>query len=201
MTINPKDVLSVSITLFTVIDILGTLPALIDIHHKTGRISAMRATLVSLSLMLLILFAGEPILKFFGVNKAAFAVAGSIIIFIISMEMILGRNIFKQDTRTLNAASIVPVAFPLIAGAGTLTTILSLKSTFNNGELLAGIAINSLFVYLVLHFLPKIQDRIGENFIMILRKIFGVILLAISIKMLTTNVSILIYNAYKAAGK
>lgn len=201
MYINPKDVFSVTITLFTVIDVLGALPALIDIQHRSGKISAIRASLVSLSLMLLILFAGEPILNFFGVNKAAFAVAGSIIIFIISMEMILGRNIFKQDQRTLKAASIVPVAFPLIAGAGTLTTILSLKSTFNNAELLIGIVINSLFVYIVLILLPKIQEHVGENFIMILRKIFGVILLAISIKMLTTNGSSLIYYAYKAAGK
>lgn len=201
MIINPKDIFSVTVTLFTVIDILGAIPTLIDIQHKSGKIDSLRASLVVFGLMLLILFAGEHILKFFGVNKAAFAVAGSIIIFIIAMEMILGRSIFKQDASSLKTASIVPVAFPLIAGAGTLTTILSLKSTFNNAELFIAIAINSLFVFLVLKLLPKIHNRIGENFIMILRKVFGVILLAIAIKMLTTNVSFLIYNAYKAAGR
>ncbi|MBP7478740.1 MAG: MarC family protein [Chitinophagales bacterium] len=191
MYIHPKDILSLSITLFTVIDILGTLPALIDIQEKTGKISAIRATLVSLVLMILILWLGESILKFFGVNKASFAVAGSIIIFIIAMEMILGRNFFKQDHRHMKSASVVPIAFPLIAGAGTLTTIISLKSQYNDLDIIISIVINSLFVFLVLYALPYIQKRVGENFIMILRKIFGVILLAISVKMFTTNLSIL----------
>ncbi|MBK7958768.1 MAG: MarC family protein [Bacteroidetes bacterium] len=191
MYIHPKDILSLSITLFTVIDILGTLPALIDIQEKTGKISAIRATLVSLVLMILILWLGESILKFFGVNKASFAVAGSIIIFIIAMEMILGRSFFKQDHRHMKSASVVPIAFPLIAGAGTLTTIISLKSQYNDLDIIISIVINSLFVFLVLYALPYIQKRVGENFIMILRKIFGVILLAISVKMFTTNLSIL----------
>jgi multiple antibiotic resistance protein len=195
---NFKDIVSVSVTLFTVIDILGALPALIDIQSKSGRISAMRASLVALGLMVLILFLGEPILKFFGVNKASFAVAGSIILFIISMEMILGRNIFKQDPRAFKAASIVPVAFPLIAGAGTMTTILSLKSNFDEWVILIAIIVNSMLVYLVLYFLPQLEKRIGENFVMILRKIFGVILLAISIKMFTTNLSNLFITVWKA---
>jgi multiple antibiotic resistance protein len=195
---NFKDIISVSVTLFTVIDILGALPALIDIQSKSGRISAMRASLVALGLMVLILFMGEPILNFFGVNKASFAVAGSIILFIISMEMILGRNIFKQDPRAFKAASIVPVAFPLIAGAGTLTTILSLKSNFDEWVILIAIIVNSFLVYIVLFFLPQLEKRIGENFVMILRKIFGVILLAISIKMFTTNLSNLFINVWKA---
>lgn len=192
MYIHPKDILSLSITLFTVIDILGTLPALIDIQEKTGKISAIRATLVSLVLMILILWLGESILKFFGVNKASFAVAGSIIIFIIAMEMILGRSFFKQDHRHTKSASVVPIAFPLIAGAGTLTTIISLKSQYNDLDIIISIVINSLFVFLVLYALPYIQKRVGENFIMILRKIFGVILLAIAVKMFTTNLSFLL---------
>lgn len=192
-SINWGDVLKVSITLFTVIDIIGVLPLLIDITKTTGQIHPEKASISSLFIMMLALFLGEKLLLFLGVTKASFAVAGGIILFILAMEMVLGRNIIKQGKQQNKATAIVPVAFPLISGAGTITTILTLKSQFNYFEMSLGIIINVVLVYLVLRFLYLIQDKISENTILVMRKMFGVILLAISVGMITKNLNIQVH--------
>lgn len=185
--INLADLLKVSITLFTVIDIIGVLPLLIDITKNTGVIHPEKASITSMFIMLIALFLGEKFLTFLGVTKHSFAVAGGIILFILAMEMVLGRNIIKQAKQDNKATALVPVAFPLISGAGTITTILALKSQFNYYEIAIGIIINVIVVYLVLRFLSAIQSRISENTILVMRKMFGVILLAISVGMITKN--------------
>lgn len=182
--------LTVTITLFTVIDIIGVLPLLIDISKNTGDIHPEKASLTSLMIMLLALFLGEKLLFFLGVSKQSFAVAGGIILFILAMEMVLGRNIIKQAKQENKATAMVPVAFPLISGAGTITTILTLKSQFNRFEIAVGIIVNVLIVYLVLRFLNVIQNRITENTILVMRKMFGVILLAIAVGMITKNLKL-----------
>lgn len=184
------DILKVSLTLFTVIDIVGVLPLLIDISKNTGIIHPEKASVSSFLIMLLALFLGEKFLYFLGVTKQSFAVAGGIILFILAMEMVLGRNIIKQGKQSNKATAIVPVAFPLISGAGTITTILTLKSQFNHFEIALGIFINVIIVYLVLRYLNVLQNKISESTIVVMRKMFGVILLAISVGMITKNLKL-----------
>lgn len=188
--ISFADMLTVAITLFTVIDIIGVLPLLIDISKNTGNIHPEKASLTSLFIMLAALFLGEKLLFFLGVSKQSFAVAGGIILFILAMEMVLGRNIIKQAKQENKATAMVPVAFPLISGAGTITTILTLKSQYNRLEIAVAIVVNVLVVYLVLRFLNVIQNRISENTILVMRKMFGVILLAIAVGMITKNLKL-----------
>jgi multiple antibiotic resistance protein len=192
---SPKEVLSVSLILFSVIDVLGAIPVIIDLRRRMGDIHAESATLVSGGLMISFLYIGEGILKLFGVDVSSFAVAGALIIFLIGLEMTLGRDIFKSATVTEGkgrnrTASIVPLAFPILAGAGTMTTILSLKAEFARPNILAGILLNLLFIYLVLKSSVWIEARLGNAGAEILRKIFGVILLAIAIKLFRTNLGI-----------
>jgi multiple antibiotic resistance protein len=184
------DILKVSLTLFTVIDIIGVLPLLIDISRNTGVIHPEKASFTSLIIMLLALFLGEKFLFFLGVTKNSFAVAGGIILFILAMEMVLGRNIIKQGKMSNKTTAVVPVAFPLISGAGTITTILTLKSQFNHFEISVGIIINVILVYLVLRYLNIIEGKISESTILVMRKMFGVILLAISVGMITKNLKL-----------
>lgn len=189
------DVLKVTLTLFTVIDIIGVLPLLIDISKNTGEIHPEKASITSLGIMLIALFLGEKFLTFLGVSKASFAVAGGIILFILAMEMVLGRNIVKQGKKQEKASAIVPVAFPLISGAGTITTILTLKSQFNYLEMAIAIVINIIIVYLVLRYLYLLRDKISENSLLVMRKLFGVILLAISVGMITKNIgNMIVWN-------
>lgn len=182
-----KEIISVTLILFSVIDILGSLPVLIDLRKKVGKIEAERATFASGVLMIVFLFLGERILKLFGVDVASFAVAGALIIFLIGLEMILGRTIFKSEVETDGAAHIVPIAFPLIAGAGTLTTLISLRAEYQTVNILVGVVLNLLLVYVVLKSSEWLEDRIGPGGLNVLRKIFGIILLAISIKLIKTN--------------
>ncbi|MBO0951367.1 MarC family protein [Fibrella forsythiae] len=182
-----KEIISVTLILFSVIDILGSLPVLIDLRKKVGKIEAERATFASGVLMIAFLFLGERILKLFGVDVASFAVAGALIIFLIGLEMILGRTIFKSEVEADGAAHIVPIAFPLIAGAGTLTTLISLRAEYQTVNILVGIVLNLLLVYIVLKSSEWLEDRIGPGGLNVLRKIFGIILLAISIKLIKTN--------------
>jgi multiple antibiotic resistance protein len=185
MELNFKEILSVSLILFSVIDILGAIPVIIDLRKKTGHIHAEQATLVSGGIMIAFLYVGKSILGLLGVDIDSFAIAGAIIIFLIGLEMTLGRNIFKsEDVEAGKAASIVPLAFPVIAGAGTMTTILSLKSQFDEINILIGIFLNLLFIYLVLKSSQWIETKLGTVGTNVLRKVFGVILLAISIKIL-----------------
>ncbi|MCB0516289.1 MAG: MarC family protein [Chitinophagales bacterium] len=187
MDINLKDIVTVSFTLFAVIDIFGSLPVLVDIKSKTGHIFSGKVTLISGLLMLIFLLFGESLLKFIGIDVSSFALAGSFIIFIIAMEMILGVSIFKSKDTDPKNATIVPIAFPLIAGAGTLTTILSLKSQYSMLTIVVGLLINLIIVYAVLKFVPLIEKKLGSGGIEVLRRVFGIILLAIAIKIFKSN--------------
>ena len=193
MQLNFKEIISVSLILFSVIDILGAIPVIIDLRKKTGHIHAEQATLVSGGIMIAFLYIGKSILNLFGVDINSFAIAGALIIFLIGLEMTLGRNIFKSedvasgDPSAGKAASIVPLAFPVIAGAGTMTTILSLKSQFEEVNILVGILLNLVFIYGVLKASVWIERKLGTVGANVLRKVFGVILLAISIKILKTR--------------
>lgn len=182
-----KEIMTVSLILFAVIDILGSIPVLVDIKTKVGFIHSAKATYTAGFIMLLFLVLGESLLGFIGIDTASFAVAGSIVIFLIALEMILGINIFKSEGGDPSNASIVPIAFPLIAGAGTLTTILSLKSEYDYWAIGIGIILNLMLVYGVLRSVPYLEKKLGNGGIDVLRRIFGIILLAISIKLFKTN--------------
>lgn len=181
-----KEIISVTLILFSVIDVIGSLPILIDLRKKIGKIESEKATLAAGALMVSFLYVGESILRLFGVDVSSFAVAGALIIFLLGLEMILGRTIFKDDGQT-SSASIVPIAFPLIAGAGTMTTIISLKAEYATSNILVGIVANLLLVYVVLKSSEWLETRIGPGGLSILRKIFGIILLAIAIKLFKNN--------------
>jgi multiple antibiotic resistance protein len=171
--------------LFAIIDILGSIPVVISLRNKVGHIQSEKASIVALLIMILFLFIGDEMLKIIGLDVSSFAIAGSVVIFIIAMEMILGINFFKEEVP--ESASIVPLAFPLIAGSGTLTTLLSLKSEYETPNIIIGIILNIIFVYIVLKntiYLEKILGKTGLN---IMRKAFGIILLAIAIKLFRNN--------------
>jgi multiple antibiotic resistance protein len=184
---NVKEIISVTLILFSVIDVIGSLPILIDLRKKVGKIESEQATIVSGVLMVSFLFVGERILSLFGVDVASFAVAGGLIIFLLGLEMILGRTIFKSDETGGGAAHIVPIAFPMIAGAGTLTTIISLRAEYQTINIIGGIVINLVLIYAVLKSSEWLEGRLGPGGLAVLRKIFGIILLAIAIKLLKTN--------------
>jgi multiple antibiotic resistance protein len=186
--INLKEIFSVSLILFSVIDILGSIPFIILIHKREGRIQAEKATVISAMLMVAFLYVGQSILHLFGLDIASFAVAGAIVIFIVAMEMILGITLIKDDANAKGSSSVVPLAFPLIAGAGTLTTILSLRAVFEEWNILIGIVVNLIFIYIVLRSSGWLERVIGESGFAVLRRVFGVILLAIAVKIFKTNV-------------
>jgi len=187
MGIVLKDITTISLILFAVIDIIGSLPVIIDIKSKAGHINAIRTALISTFIMVGFLFIGEQFLHLIGLDIPSFAIAGSIVIFIIGLEMILGITLMKPDKST-NTTSVVPLAFPLIAGAGTLTTLLSLKAEFANINIITGILINAIIVYAVLKSVPFLERILGQGGLAVLRRIFGIILLAIAIKLFKTNV-------------
>ncbi len=191
-----RNLLSVSLILFSVIDIIGSLPIIIDLKEKGNHIEAGKASVVSLVLMIVFLYVGDQVLKLFGVDVQSFAVAGSIILFAISLEMILGVKIFKDD-KNMKKATIVPIAFPLVAGAGTMTTIISLKAKFDNLEILTGIMINIVLVYIVLRSVDFLRTKLSVSFINVLRKLFGIILLAIAVKLFRDNFHLYISAAPK----
>ncbi len=184
--LNLKEIVSVTMILFAIIDILGTIPVVIQMRQRAGRIESEKASIVVLMLMIIFLLVGDKMLDIIGLDVQSFAIAGSLVIFIIAMEMILGINLFKADDMPQNV-SIVPLAFPLIAGAGTMTTLLSLKSQYETQSIIIGIFINTLFVYLVLKNVQWLEKLFGKTGIDILRKAFGVILLAIAIKLFRSN--------------
>lgn len=182
-----KEIFSVTLILFSVIDILGSIPFIITIRKREGRIQAGKATLISAALMVAFLFLGVSILTLFGLDVASFAVAGSIVIFIVALEMILGVTLIKDDPDAKGSGSIVPLAFPLIAGAGTLTTILSLRSVYSELNILIGILLNLAFVYMVLRSSIWLERVIGKSGFAVLRRVFGVILMAIAVKIFKTH--------------
>ncbi|MEM7456430.1 MAG: MarC family protein [Planctomycetota bacterium] len=178
---------SVSLVLFSVIDIPGSLPLVVDIKNKTGSIQSLKATIAAGVLMLLFLFAGDSLLHLLGIDVSSFAVAGSIVIFLIGLEMILGVTIFKEDPDAGESASIVPLAFPMIAGAGTLTTILSLKAEFSYWSILGAILINLVIVYVALQSCGWLEKKAGRSGLSVLRKVFGIVLLSIAVKLFKSN--------------
>lgn len=184
---NFKEIISVTLILFSVIDIVGSVPVIINLRTQVGHIQSGKATLAAGLLMLLFLFLGERILSLFGVDIASFAVAGAIILFLIGLEMILGRNIFRHDNVQAGSASIVPIAFPIIAGAGTMTTLLSLRAAYEIPNILVGMVINLGLVFVVLKSSTWIEKKLGQGGIDVLRKVFGIILIAIAIKLVKTN--------------
>jgi len=181
-----KEIFSVTLTLFAVIDILGSIPIIIQIRQREGKIHSEKATVVAGLLMVIFLFLGQSILALFGVDYQSFALAGAIIIFLIGMEMILGIELFKNNPEA-KSGSIVPLAFPIIVGAGTMTTLLSLRSAYSLPNVLVGIALNLVFVYIVLKGSAWIERKLGKAGEDILRRVFGVILLAIAIKLFKQN--------------
>ena len=186
MTIDPKELLTVTFTLFAVIDIVGSVPILISLKEKMGGIRELRATVVSGALMILFLFVGKGFLNLLGLDVRSFAVGGSIVIFILGLEMVLGLEFFKSESN-VKAATVVPIAFPLIAGSGTLTTLMSLKANYGETTLLIAILINLVIVFLVLKSLGAIARLLGPAGLIAVRKFFGVILLAIAVKIFATN--------------
>jgi multiple antibiotic resistance protein len=182
-----NELLTVTFTLFAVIDIVGSIPLLLSLKKQMGGIQEIKATLISGGLMILFLFLGEPLLGVLGVETHSFAVAGSIIIFILGMEMVLGIELFKSDKNS-KSSLVVPIAFPLIAGSGTLTTIISLKANYHESFILIAIVVNLVIVYIVLKSLDLIERILGPGGMVAIRKFFGVILLAIAVKIFSSNV-------------
>ena len=181
-----QQIFSVTLTLFAVIDIVGSIPIIIQIRQREGQIKAELATIIAGCLMVGFLFLGQSILHLFGVDNESFALAGAVIIFLIGLEMILGIELFKSDL-TASTGSIVPLAFPLIVGAGTMTTLLSLRAAYTVPNILVGILLNLVFVYVVLKTSPWIERQLGKAGEDVLRRVFGVILLAIAIKLFKAN--------------
>ncbi|MDF3077484.1 MAG: hypothetical protein K0S09_1373 [Sphingobacteriaceae bacterium] len=181
-----KQILSVTMILFAIIDIVGAVPVIIQLRTRAGHIESEKASLVVLALMVIFLFVGEEMLTIIGLDISSFAIAGSLVIFFIAMEMILGIKVFSED-EIPTTVSIVPLAFPLIAGAGTMTTLLSLKSQYQTQNIIVGIIINTIFVYVVLKNTHHIERLLGKNGLSVLRKAFGIILLAIAIKLFRSN--------------
>jgi multiple antibiotic resistance protein len=186
--ITIQEIITVTFTLFAVIDMLGNAPVLISLKAKMGgKINAVQATLASGALMVLFLFIGRQFLNILGLDVQSFAVAGSIVIFILGLEMVLGLEFFKPE-KDAKSGSVVPIAFPLIAGSGTLTTIMSLKANFEDVNILIGILINCVIIFLVLGSLKWVERALGPSGLLVVRKFFGVILLAIAVKIFGTNI-------------
>ncbi|MBS1586598.1 MAG: MarC family protein [Bacteroidetes bacterium] len=182
-----SQIVTLSFTLFAVIDVLGSIPVIIGLKKKMGDISATQATLVSGALILAFFFVGEQMLNFMGLDIHSFAIAGSIVIFILGLEMVLGFDFFRHENDS-KSGNVVPIAFPIIAGSGTLTTVMSLKADYNAYNILIAILINLVFVFLTLRSINLIEKILGPSGISIIRKFFGVILLAIAVKIFRGNV-------------
>ncbi|WP_430907275.1 MarC family protein [Maribacter sp. 2-571] len=182
-----REITTATMVLFAVIDILGSIPIVIGLRNKVGHIQSEKASIVAACLMVAFLFLGEEILKLIGIDVNSFAVAGAFIIFFLAIEMILGISLYKDDEA--ESASVVPIAFPLIAGAGTLTSLLSLRAEYHVENIIVAIILNIIFVYLVLKSSVRLEKVLGKNGVSVIRKVFGVILMAIAVKLFTTNIS------------
>ncbi len=186
MELDLREIATASMILFAVIDIIGSIPIIIDLRKKAGHIQSEKATVVAGILMIAFLFVGKEILNLIGIDVNSFAVAGALILFFLALEMILGIQLYKDDAP--ETAAVVPLAFPLIAGAGTMTSILALRAEYATVNIIAAIVINIIFVYIVLKSSGKIEHFLGKQGISVIRKIFGVILLAIAVKLFATNI-------------
>lgn len=192
MTFDFKEILTAFMVLFAVIDIVGSIPIIIDLRNKSGHIQSERASVIAGVIMIIFLFLGDSILKLIGIDVHSFAIAGAFILFFIALEMILGITLYKQEEGTNVNASVFPIAFPLIAGPGSLTTLLSLKSEFHTENIIIAVIVNVFVIFLVLKTSSRIERFIGQNGINIIRKIFGVVLLAIAVKLFTSNIKFLL---------
>jgi len=186
MRFNWRQVFTITMVLFAVIDIVGSVPVIVDLRNKVGHIQSEKASIVAMVIMIAFLYVGEEILKLIGIDASSFAVAGSFVLFFLALEMILGIHLYKDDNPS--TASIVPIAFPLIAGAGTMTTLLSLRSQYDKINIIVAIVINIALVFIVLKSSAKIEKILGNNGLGVIRKVFGVILLAIAVKLFGANV-------------
>jgi multiple antibiotic resistance protein len=196
MNLNFLEIISASMVLFAVIDIIGAIPIIVDLKKKGGEIEALKASLVALAVLIAFTFVGEKLLGLFGVDISSFAIAGSFILFIMGVEMALGIEIIKYDGPT--GVSIVPIAFPLVAGAGSFTTVLALRAEYALENIIVAIILNLAFVYLVLRSTNLVERVLGESGIHILRKVFGIILLAISVKLFMSNVAAQLHSLFPA---
>jgi multiple antibiotic resistance protein len=194
MEVNFKEIFTAVMILFAVIDMIGNIPIIMDLRKKVGHIHSERASIVAGIIMIAFLFLGQSILNLIGIDVYSFAVAGSFILFFLALEMILGISLYKEDETSPKTASVFPLAFPLIAGPGSLTTILSLRAEYDTVNIVIAIAINIVFMYIVLKTSSKIERVIGKNGINVLRKIFGVVLLAIAVKLFASNIQALFPN-------
>lgn len=192
MQLDFREIVTASMVLFAVIDIIGSIPVIISLRQKVGHVQSEKASIVAMIIMITFLFIGEEILKLIGIDVNSFAVAGSLVIFFLAIEMILGIQLYKDENP--ETASIVPIAFPLIAGAGTLTTLLSIKAEYQTVNIIIAIVVNMIFVYLVLKSSNAIERFLGKGGIGVIRKIFGVILLAIALKLFASNINGLFEN-------
>jgi multiple antibiotic resistance protein len=183
-----KAIGSVTLILFSVIDILGAIPIILDLKRKSGGLAPLKSTLAAGFIMLAFLYLGEKVLNLFGVDIQSFAIAGALVMFIMGLEMILGRSFFKENGNSSSAGAIVPLAFPIIAGAGTMTTLVSLRSQYGYDSILVGILLNLILVYLVLRSAKWLDERIGDTGLRVMGKVFGIVLIAISIKIVTNQV-------------
>jgi len=186
---NLKEIFSATMVLFAVIDIIGSIPIIISLRQKVGHIQSTKATIVAGALMITFLFVGETILKYLGVDVNSFAVAGSFVLFFLALEMILGLTLFKDEEP--KTASIVPIAFPLLAGAGTMTTIISIRAEFAAINIVTAIILNCLLVFVVLKTAPALERKLGSSGISVLRKVFGIICMAIAVKLFSENAKML----------
>ena len=192
MNFNFKEIITAFMILFAVIDIIGNIPIIIDLRKKAGHIQSEKAALIALFIMVLFLFLGQSLLGLIGIDVNSFAVAGAFILFFIALEMILGITLYKDDGGSAAiTATVFPLAFPLIAGPGSLTTLLSLRAEFAIENIIVAVVLNIIFLYVVLKTSSRIERLIGPTGIQIIRKIFGVILLAISVKLFATNIKAL----------
>ena len=191
MNFNFKEILTAFMVLFAVIDVIGNIPVIIDLRKKAGKIESEKAAIISGIIMILFLFVGKSLLSLIGIDVNSFAVAGAFILFFIALEMILGITLYKEEEGDSLTTSVFPLAFPLIAGPGSLTTLLSLRAEFYTENIIIAVVVNVLLIYVVLKTSVKIERILGPHGIKIIRKIFGVILLAISVKLFATNIKML----------
>lgn len=183
-----SEIASAFVVLFAVIDITGSIPIIVDLNKNRGGVSAWQAAVLSMVILTAFLFLGDALLGLFGIDVSSFAVAGSLVIFVLAVEMTFGVEVFRNDGPN-GVATIVPLVFPLIAGAGTLTTLLSLRAEYNVLNILIALFLNMMVVYIVIRYVDKVEKVIGKGGIYILRKFFGIILLAISVRLFANNVT------------
>ena len=193
MNLNFKEIATATMVLFAVIDIIGSIPLIISLREKAGKIKSARASVIAAVVMVVFLFLGEEILKLIGINVNEFAVAGSFILFFLALEMILNIVIFKENKDNTSSATVFPIAFPIVAGPGCLTTLLTLRAEYEMSNIIVAILVNIIVVFIILKTSNKLQKILGKNGIAIIQKIFGVVLLAIAVKLFTSNIQALFH--------